>query len=588
MARTSKQRRRHRTPLAVTALLACLWSAGPAFAAFDPLAVFGDPGQGAGALGPNAPAIAVDADGRVYVADISDDRIEAFRNNGTPDGGWGGLATPSGVATAPDGSIVVADGSGVYRYSANGTRTATLTLAGGVVGAPAGVAVGSNGTVYVADPGRAQVVALPGRVYSAGLQRPIAVAAGADGSIFVADDGDGRVHAFGPDGEPSRTWPADDPGGIAVAPDSSVLVTDNDRGQVLRFTAAGASLGAFGRPNDQGSLASPRGVATDCRGRAYVVDNSTPRVHVFGDPGSPPPCVVPPPPPEEPPPPVVPPVVEPEPVLGQTARATAVSGQILVGSGRNLRALRNREILPVGTTIDSTDGHVKLEFETDTGADRRTFGRFMEGEFYDGAFTIEQSTSSSLVDLNLLDEDESATTPRALRSAARASQAKNSKKKRLRMWGDAKGRFRTVGRNGAATVRGTRWLTSERSDGTLFRVAEGVVQVREFASKKLVTLRAGEEFLARPACASKREFQIRLRVPRGTTIRSATVTVRGKRVKVRRGSRLTAPVDLVGAPEGPVTVRIRVTTSDGRVLRGTRRYITCTSDRRVPANPPEL
>ncbi len=561
--------------------------AAPAYGAFDPLAVFGEAGDGAGKLGPNAPAIAVDPGGRVYVADITDDRIEAFRNDGTPDGGWSGLAAPRGVAVAPDGSIVVADGTGVYRYSAGGTRIATLTLAGGVVGAPAGVAVGPDGTVFVADPARGQVVGLPGRIYG-GLQRPVAVAAGADGSIYVADAGDERVHAFGPGGNETASWPVDDPAGVAVAPDASVLVSDNDHGQVLRFGPDGASRGAFGRSNVQGRLASPHGVATDCRGRAYVVDNSTPRVHVFGDPGPPPPCVVPPPPPPPPEePPVIPPVVEPEPVLGQSARATTVSGEVLVGEGRNLHRLRGREIVPVGATIDSSDGHVNLEFETAPGADRGTFGRFMQGEFYDGAFTIEQTRTSSLVDL-VLDDDDAEATSRLRSLAAGASQAKKKKKKGVRMWGDAKGRFRTVGRNGAATVRGTQWLTSERSDGTFFRVVTGVVQVREFASKKLVTLRAGDEFLARPACASKREFQIRLRIPRGTTIRSATVLVRGKRVKVRRGERLTAPVDLRGAPEGPVTVRIRVTTSDGRVLTGKRRYITCTSAQRVPDNPPEL
>ncbi|HUR87244.1 MAG TPA: NHL repeat-containing protein [Solirubrobacteraceae bacterium] len=564
--------------------MACTALVAPAFGAFDPLAVFGQPGDGAGTLGPNAPAIAVDPAGRVYVADISDDRIEAFRNDGTPDGGWGGLANPSGVAAAPDGSVVVADSTGVYRYDSAGSRLATLTLAGGVVGAPAGVAVGPDGTVYVADRARGQVVALPGRVY-AGLQRPVAVAAAADGSIYVADAGDERVHAFGPGGNETASWPVDDPAGVAVAPDASVLVSDNDHGQVLQFSPAGASRGAFGRSNVPGRLASPHGVATDCRGRAYVVDNSTPRVHVFGDPGPPPPCVVPP-PPEEPAPVIAPPP-EPEPVLGQTARATAISGEVLVGEGRNLHALRSREIVPVGTTIDSTDGRVKLEFETAPGADRGTFGRFMEGQFYDGQFTIEQSRSSSLVDLNLIEDDDGESTPRAAGLAARASQAKK-KKKRVRMWGDAKGRFRTVGRNGAATVRGTRWLTSEHSDGTFFRVLEGVVQVREFASKRLVTLLAGDEFLARPACVSKRDFQIRLRVPRGETIRSAVVTVRGRRVKVKRGSRLTAPVDLRGAPDGPVTVRIRVRTSSGRVLTGTRRYVTCTNIKRLPKEPPEL
>lgn len=571
-------------------MVACAALAAPALGAFDPLSEFGEPGNGPGTISPQAPGITVGADGRVYVADRFDDRIEAFENDGTPDGGWGGLTAPAGVAAAPDGSLVVSDSAGVYRYSAAGSRTTTLALAGGVVGTPAGVAVDADGTVFVADPGRGQVVALPGGVRG-GLRHPIAVAVGAGGTLYVADTGDDRIHVFTAAGAPSGSWAVEDPGGVAVTPDGSVLVTEHRGGQVVQFDAGGSPLGRFGRSNIQSRLNEPLGAASDCRGRAYVVDNSSPRIHVFGDEGPPPPCVVPPPPPAppppappQPPPPVVAAAVpEPDPVLGQTARATAVAGDVLVGTGSNLRELRGREIIPVGSTVDTSDGRVKLEFESAPGADRRTFGRFMEGQFFDGAFKIEQSTSSSLVNLELLDE---ISKPRLRAVGANAAAAK--KKKSVRMWGSGKGRFRTTGKNGAATVRGTRWLTSERADGTLFRVAEGVVRVREFSSKRLVTLRAGEEFLARPACVSRRAFQIRLRVPAGDSIRSAVVTVRGKPVRVRRGSRLTAPVDLRGAPEGPVTVRIRVRTTDGRVLTGTRRYITCTSERRVPENPPEL
>lgn len=274
---------------------------------------------------------------------------------------------------------------------------------------------------------------------------------------------------------------------------------------------------------------------------------------------------------------------EPEPVLGKTARATTVAGAVLVGSRGRLRELRGREILPLGTTIDSSDGRVRLEFATAPGSDRRAFGRLMEGEFYAGTFRMSQGTKSSLVELRLLDDDEG-----GLRVLATRSSAAQRKKKRLEVWGKARGRFRTVGRNGAATVRGTQWLTSERIDGTLFRVLEGIVQVREFASKRLVTLTAGEQFLARPACVSRRAFRIRLRVPRGEVVRSAIVTVRGKRVRVLLRRRVTAPVDLRGTRGGRVIVRIRVRTSSGRVLTGTRTYFTCTNTQRIPRELPEL
>ena len=73
-------------------------------------------------------------------------------------------------------------------------------------------------------------------------------------------------------------------------------------------------------------------------------------------------------------------------------------------------------------------------------------------------------------------------------------------------------------------------------------------------------------------CASRRSFRIRLR-PR--TLRRATVSVNGKRVRTLRGARLRAPVDLRGLPKGTVTVKVVGTTRTGRRVTETRRYRTC-------------
>jgi len=566
------QRLRHWKPIAGLILLACIAVVAPAaLGAFGPLASFAPGGPGEGAVGPHAPGIAVDANGRVYVADTPDGRIEAFTNAGVADGGWGGLSVPSGVAVAPDGTIVVADRAGVYRFSPSGTLLSTLATAGVAFANPAGIAVGADGTVYVADPPRGRVVSLSGGVYG-GLAHPVAVTVAADGTVFVADDGDDRIHVFSAGGTQLRSWAVSHPSGVALTSSGTVLVTDSEDDQLLRFTAAGTPLDAAG------GLVDPHAVTTDCRDRAYVVDDAALRVHVFGEPGPPPPCVVaPPPPPAVIAPP--PPEPEPDPVLGATARATAISGDVLVGQGNNLHELHGHEILPVGSTIDSTDGHVKVELETKPGPDRDKYGRFMFAEFYDGAFTLNQAKTDSLADLDLLDEN--VATTRAKGSTQRAS------RKALKLWGKAHGRFRTRGRNGAATVQGTQWLTSEHVDGTLFRVVEGVVAVKDFTTGKTIILRAGDQYLAKPPCVSRRAFRIRVRVA-PSQIKNVIVTVRGKRVKVRRGSRLTAPVDLRGAPDGKVKVRIFVRTSDGRVLIGEREYHTCLNAVRIPKDPPEL
>ena len=80
--------------------------------------------------------------------------------------------------------------------------------------------------------------------------------------------------------------------------------------------------------------------------------------------------------------------------------------------------------------------------------------------------------------------------------AASAAQAAKAKSRKL--WGDGKGKFRTRGRYSSATVRGTIWLVQDTCEGTLTRVRQGVVSVRDSARGKTVLVRAGRSYLAKP------------------------------------------------------------------------------------------
>ncbi len=75
---------------------------------------------------------------------------------------------------------------------------------------------------------------------------------------------------------------------------------------------------------------------------------------------------------------------------------------------------------------------------------------------------------------------------------------------------------------------------------------------------------------AKPRCVSRRVFDLRVR------LRTARVTVDGKRVTVRRGR---ARIDLRGKPRRTVTVRIAGRTAAGRAVSETRRYRTCVTRR---------
>jgi len=76
-----------------------------------------------------------------------------------------------------------------------------------------------------------------------------------------------------------------------------------------------------------------------------------------------------------------------------------------------------------------------------------------------------------------------------------------------RLWGrigKRRGKFRTRGKYSSGVVRGTVWLTEDRCDGTLTRVASGTVRVHDFARRRVIVVRAGERYLARaPADPSR-------------------------------------------------------------------------------------
>jgi hypothetical protein len=76
-------------------------------------------------------------------------------------------------------------------------------------------------------------------------------------------------------------------------------------------------------------------------------------------------------------------------------------------------------------------------------------------------------------------------------------------------------------------------------------------------------------------CASRRAFSIRVRAPRGQRLRSARVYLNGKRVRVLKGARLRARIDLRRLPKGIARVRIVAVTRSGRTITESRRYRTC-------------
>jgi hypothetical protein len=139
------------------------------------------------------------------------------------------------------------------------------------------------------------------------------------------------------------------------------------------------------------------------------------------------------------------------------------------------------------STVDVTRGSLALR--TDTGTIT------VNGRGVTSVFVLARATDKgrSITELRLTRGNFAACPRRKTRSASQTAPTATVRQ----VWGNAKGRFRTRGRYSVATVRGTNWLTADRCDGTLTRVRQGVVQVTD-PPGKLVTVRAGRSYLARP------------------------------------------------------------------------------------------
>ncbi len=175
--------------------------------------------------------VAVDHDGRILVADTYNDRIRVIDPDGTVTTLAGGpqpgsadgagaaarFDTPSGLAVAPDGTILVADtGNGTIRTIDRSGIVATPQHIPSLV-RPLGIAVSRSGEVYATDD-RGRVIAVPGEgpgrtlvgsgsgfrdgaARDAEFRRPSGLALLGEGQLVVTDAGNALVRLVT---EPSR------------------------------------------------------------------------------------------------------------------------------------------------------------------------------------------------------------------------------------------------------------------------------------------------------------------------------------------------------------------------------------------------
>ncbi|MGD8738575.1 MAG: 6-bladed beta-propeller, partial [Anaerolineae bacterium] len=282
-----------------------------------------DPGQF------NRPrGVAVGPAGNVYVVDSDNSRVQVFDANGaflrewgsycdlesgqgclTPDGD-GQFREPWGLAVSPEGRVYVADtwNHRIQMFDTNGTFLGKWGTFGETTTAveffygPRDVAVhAETGRVYVTDTGNERVVVFDadgnyldqwgGEGLDPGLfAEPVGIDVDDAGNVYVADTWNRRVQVFTTGHEYLREWEIDGWYGesvvnkpfLAVDGQSRVYVTDPEGYRVVVFHDDGELLATFGMYGfDDASFGLPTGIEVGEDGRIYLTDTDGQRVMRF-------------------------------------------------------------------------------------------------------------------------------------------------------------------------------------------------------------------------------------------------------------------------------------------------------------------
>jgi hypothetical protein len=476
----------------IGALALALVLAAPVNALF--LGEWGTPGSAEGQFN-NPTGVATNSVNEVFVVDSGNNRVERFSETGEFLGQFGGagsgagqFSSPAGIAIDHNNFIYVADqGNGrVEQFGPTGTFNAQFGTPGTGVGQltqPTGVAVDGKGNVIVADAARNRIVKFDGtgKVLTewgspgsgpGQFNGPRGVATDEAGEVYVADSGNIRIQKFGPNGEFLTAWGAPGkgqglfglPAGVSVDPVGKVYVPDSVNNQVQKFGGNGEFLSAWGETGTKSNFfQSPVSVAVSFSAKTYVVDAGNSRIEVYGK--------------------------IPDPRFGKTVNLTPIGGTVKIKPphGQYFRRLYSAAQIKVGSIVDSTAGIASL-----TSAKNRV-GTTQTASFKSGQFRVLQPRKGKPITVLDLTGPLHCKAPKKKATASRVDSRPASSR---HLWGSGKGNFRTEGANGAATVRGTIWLTKDTCAGTLFKVKRGVVAVQDFTNHRTVKVHAGHSYFA--------------------------------------------------------------------------------------------
>jgi streptogramin lyase len=403
---------------------------------------------------------------------------------------------PTDITTGPDGNLwFTENGGAIGRITPDGEITEfTKGLSPG--SRPTGIALGPDGALWFTDsgsPGRIGRITKHGDIteYRKGLtadRSPWMITTGPDGNMwFTQNANPGAIARI-------SLPPLAETGPVTASSDNSALLTatvsanaqpteyhfEYGRGESFNYTSASASAGSGSDP--AGVTMRIAGLKPDKKYHYRVVatndSGTTAGEGAFFTTET----------------------LKPE--LGKLVVAQPSGRVRFKRRGGRWRALHAGRELPVGVALDTRRGAIQLTSARNTGATQT-------GRFGGGVLQVRQpARAGGRVDLHLRGGNFGSCGRTARRSTVFGSRAASAAASRhavasasrrvRRLWGsDRGGRYRTHGRHSHATVRGTRWVTIDRCDGTLTKVTSGAVVVRDLARRRNVLVRAGRSYLAR-------------------------------------------------------------------------------------------
>jgi sugar lactone lactonase YvrE len=243
--------------------------------------------------------LAKDANGNLFIADSSNNRVRKVDSSGnittiagTGTAGFSGdngpainaqLAGPFGVALDSQGNLYISDfaNNRIRRVDGSGTIT---TVAGNGTGGfagdggsailaelnvPQGIAVDTAGNLYIAD------------LFNSRIRK-------VDGTGIITTVAGGGTVGFAGDGGPATSASLNEPTGVAVDRSGNLYIADTVNTRVRKVdsqgiitTLAGSSVAGFAGDNGPATNAElnfPEGVAVDVAGNVYIADAGNNRI----------------------------------------------------------------------------------------------------------------------------------------------------------------------------------------------------------------------------------------------------------------------------------------------------------------------